>query len=100
MKPIDDSVDCCVIYHTNKHLSTEIADDPDSTSPKDTSFSTDVDDSIYYTGDHYSKEDNCTYYDSYCTNVYDIFNDDTNNNKTEVSYKPISVETKDPNYDK
>ena len=60
VEPVDDSVDRCVIYHTNKHIST----DHEDTCTTDTSFSTDVDDSRYYTGDHYSEEDKFTYYDT------------------------------------
>ena len=63
-------------------------------------FSTNIDDLLYYTDDHYSEADNLTYYDSHESHIYKSFNADTNKDKIESSSTPVTVETKDPDYEK
>ena len=55
---------------------------------------------MYYTVDHYSEEDNYMYYDTHSTHVYSASNVDVSEDKSNLSSKPISVETKEPDYKK
>ena len=100
MESVDRSVDCCVIYHKNKYLSTEIDDDTNTEYITSTSLRTDVDDSMYYNGDHCSEEDNYIYHDIYSSNFYSTFNADVIKDKIDLPSKPILVESKEPDYEK
>ena len=82
IEDIDNSVDKCVIYHTYKHRQGVIGNDHDTSEQNDDIlFSMNLDDSLYYTGDHYSETDNVSYYESYEALIYNSFNADTSKDK-------------------
>ena len=55
---------------------------------------------MYYTGYHYSEEDKCTYYDTHSTHVYSASNAEVDKDKKGLPSKPVTVETKQPDYEK
>lgn len=66
----------------------------------DVRFSTNVDDSLYYACEYQYGIDNCTYYDTHESHVYQSSNSDVKGDHTKASQAPISVDTKEPDYNK